>query len=281
MKNNGDIMDKIYLKNVEIFGSHGVFQEEKKLGQKFILDLELSLSLEEAGKNGDLTKSVHYGELCHGVEEEFTKTSYDLIETAAEKVAEYTLTKYPMVERVKVTLKKPWAPIGRHLDYAAVEIERGWHESYLSIGTNMGDKEANLKEAIRLIDDCDFIKVEKVSSFLVTEPWGYEDQDEFLNAALKIRTMFSPRELIRKLLSIEQEMKRERIVKWGPRIIDLDVIFYDDLISDDEEIILPHPRMEEREFVLKPLSEIAPNKTHPLLKKRVFGLLEDLKKGSE
>ena len=190
-------MDKIYLKNVEIFANHGVFQEEKTLGQKFILDLELTLSLEEAGKTGDLTKSVHYGELCHGIEKEFTKTSYDLIETAAEKVAEYTLINYPIVESVKVTLKKPWAPIGRHLDYAAIEIERSWHEAYLSIGSNMGDKEKNLNEAISFIKNLENTKIEKVSSFIVTEPWGYLEQDEFLNGALKIKTLLSPKDLLK------------------------------------------------------------------------------------
>ncbi|MGG7178611.1 2-amino-4-hydroxy-6-hydroxymethyldihydropteridine diphosphokinase [Clostridium paraputrificum] len=268
-------MDKIYLKNVEIFANHGVFKEEKTLGQKFILDIELTLNLEEAGKSGDLTKSVHYGELCHGIEKAFTEESHDLIESAAEKVAEFTLVNYPMIELVKVTLKKPWAPIGRHLDYAAVEIERGWHEAYIAIGSNIGDKEANLNEAIKRMGECREINIEKVSSFIVTEPWGYTDQEEFVNGALKIRTYLSPKELIRKLLSIEHEMKRERVLRWGPRIIDLDVIFYDDLISEDEEIILPHPRMEERDFVLKPLNEIAPNKIHPLLRKRVFRLLEE------
>ena len=269
-------MDKIYLKNVEIFAKHGVFKEEKFLGQKFIIDLELSLNLEEAGKSGDLTKSVHYGELCHGIEKVFTNESYDLIETAAEKVAEFTLFTYPIVQGVKVTLKKPWAPIGRHLDYAAVEIERGWHEGYLSIGSNIGDKNKNLQEAIDKIKESKDIVVESVSSFIVTEPWGYTQQEEFLNGALKIKTILSPKELMIKLLGIEEEMKRERVIKWGPRIIDLDIIFYDDLISEDEKVILPHPRMEERAFVLKPLSEIAPNKIHPLLNKRVFRLLEEL-----
>ena len=80
------------------------------------------------------------------------------------------------------------------------------------------------------------------------------------------------------LLDIEQEMKRERIIKWGPRIIDLDIIFYDDLVLEDELVTVPHPRMEEREFVLKPLSEIAPYKIHPLYRKRVFELLEELNK---
>lgn len=272
------MMDKIYLKNVEIFANHGVFNEEKTLGQKFILDLELKLDLEEAGKTGNLTKSVHYGELCHGIEKEFTKESYDLIETSAEKVAEYTLINYPMVESVKVKLKKPWAPINRHLEYAAVEIIRGWHEAYLSIGSNIGDKEENLKEAIKKINDSKYINVEKVSSFIRTEPWGFEDQEEFLNAALKIKTVLSPKELIKNLLSIENDMKRERVIKWGPRIIDLDIIFYDDLITEDDEITIPHPRMEEREFVLEPLNELAPNKIHPLLKKRVFRLLEEIRK---
>ncbi|MBS5987168.1 2-amino-4-hydroxy-6-hydroxymethyldihydropteridine diphosphokinase [Clostridium sp.] len=271
-------MDKIYLKNVEIFANHGVFKEEKTLGQKFILDLELTLSLEEAGRTGDLTKSVHYGELCHGIEKEFMKESYDLIETAAQKVAEFTLYNYPLVKDIKVTLKKPWAPIGRHLDYAAVQIERGWHEVYLSIGSNIGNKEENLNRAIELINSYKEIEVTKVSSFLVTEPWGYLDQEEFVNAALKLKTILSPQELMKILLDIEQEMKRERIIKWGPRIIDLDIIFYDDLVLEDELVTVPHPRMEEREFVLKPLSEICGNKVHPLLKKRVFRLLEDIEK---
>ena len=269
-------MDKIYLKNVEIFANHGVFKEEKFLGQKFILDLELTLDLELAGKYGDLNKSVHYGELCHGIEKEFTKESYDLIETAAEKIAEYTLLTYPIVKEVKVKLKKPWAPIGRHLDYAAVEIQRGYHDVYLSIGSNMGDKEKNLKEAIERLEGNKGITVERVSSFIKTEPWGYTDQEEFLNGALKIRTILSPKELLKVISKIESEMKRERIIHWGPRTIDLDIIFYDNLILEEEELVIPHPRMEERKFVLEPLNEIAPYKVHPLLKKRVFTLLKEV-----
>ncbi|MBD7909919.1 MULTISPECIES: 2-amino-4-hydroxy-6-hydroxymethyldihydropteridine diphosphokinase [Clostridium] len=270
-------MDKIYIKNFEIFANHGVFSEEKNLGQKFILDIELSLPLEEAGKTENLKKSVHYGELCLGIERVFTEKSYDLIESAAEKIAEFTLTTYPIIKSVKVKLKKPWAPIGRHVDYAAVEIERGWHEAYLSVGSNIGNKEDNLNIAIKMLKETKEVMVEKVSSFIVTEPWGNVDQDEFLNGALMIRTTLSPKYLLDKLLEIEEKMHRVREVKWGPRIIDLDVIFYDDLVLEDDYITIPHPRMEEREFVLKPLSEIAPNKVHPLLNKRIFKMLEELK----
>lgn len=270
-------MDKIYIKNFEIFANHGVFQEEKNLGQKFILDIEASLSLEEAGKTGDLTKSVHYGELALAIEKVFTEKSYDLIETAAEVVANYVLSNYELIDSIKVKVKKPWAPIGRHLEYAAVEIERSWHEAYISIGSNMGNKEENLNKAIELLKEEKDIKIEKISTFIVTEPWGKLDQDEFVNGALKIKTLLSPKDLLTKMLAIEEKMHRVRVVKWGPRIIDLDLIFYDDLVLEDDFLTLPHPRMEEREFVLKPLAEIAPNKVHPLLKKRVFKLLEELK----
>ena len=270
-------MDKIYLKNVEIFANHGVFKEEKTLGQKFVLDLELTLSLEEAGRTGDLTKSVHYGELCHGIEKEFMKESYDLIETAAQKVAEFTLYNYPLVKDVKVTLKKPWAPILRSLDTVFIEIERQWNEAYLSYGSNMGDKEYYIEEALNEIDKAYHTEVVKKSSLIKTEPWGYTEQDEFLNGACIIKTLLNPKELIKFLLGIEEKLKRERTIKWGPRTIDLDVIFFNDLISEDEEIVLPHPRMHQRSFVLEPLNEIAPYKIHPLYKKRVFELLEELK----
>ncbi|MDO5039236.1 2-amino-4-hydroxy-6-hydroxymethyldihydropteridine diphosphokinase [Clostridium sp.] len=269
-------MDKIHLKDVEIFANHGVFEEEKRLGQKFIFDIELELDLSVAGKTGDLNSSVHYGELVYEIEKIVSEKSYDLIETVGEKVCEHILLKYRMIKNAKVKVKKPWAPIGRHLSYAAIEINRGWHEAYISIGSNIGDKEKNLIEAINNLEDIKGIIIDKVSSFIKTEPWGLKEQDEFLNGAIKIKTVLSPRELMEVLLNIEKTMKRERIVKWGPRIIDLDIIFYDDLVTDDEYITIPHPRMEDREFVLKPLLEIAPNKVHPLTKKRIFKMIEEL-----
>ncbi|HJF34433.1 2-amino-4-hydroxy-6-hydroxymethyldihydropteridine diphosphokinase [Clostridium perfringens] len=271
-------MDKIIIKDFEVFGNHGVFEEEKRLGQKFVLSIELFLDTREAGVTGDLSKSVHYGELAHKVEEEFKKQSYDLIETAAEKLCEFILLEYNLVKKVKVSLKKPWAPILRSLDTVSIEIERGWNEAYLSYGSNIGDKKYYIEEALNEINKAYHTKIIKKSNLIETEPWGYTEQDEFLNGACKIKTLLNPKELIKFLLSVEQKLKRERKIKWGPRTIDLDVIFFNDLISEDEEIILPHPRMHERSFVLEPLNEIAPYKVHPLYRKRVFELLEELNK---
>lgn len=269
-------MDKIYLKDVEIFANHGVFKEEKVLGQKFIFDIELKLDLIKAGRFGNLEDSVHYGELCHGIEKVVCEESTDLIETVGERVATYILDTYPLVLEVKVKVKKPWAPINRHLKYAAIEINRGWHTSYLSIGSNIGDKILNLQKAIELINKIEGTTVTKRSDFIKTEPWGLKEQEEFLNGALEVKTRLEPRDFMRELLKIEKDMKRERIIKWGPRIIDLDIIFFDDLVLSFDDLVLPHPRMEEREFVLKPLSQIAPYKLHPVLNKRVFRLLEEI-----
>jgi len=269
-------MDRMYIKDLQVYGFHGVNQEEKNMGQRFLISLELFISLNEAGESDDLDKTVNYAELCCGVEEEFKKEKYDLIETAAEKVAQFILLNHKLINRVKVKIKKPWAPIGKPLDYAAIEVDRKWHTAYIAMGSNMGDREKNLNAAIELINDSMWTKVTKVSSFYETEPMGYLDQDKFVNGALEVRTLLSPKKLMRFLLEKEEDLKRERIIKWGPRTIDLDILLYDNLITSEEEIIIPHPRMQERLFVLKPLADIAAYVMHPVLNKRIIELMNNV-----
>ncbi|BCZ44153.1 7,8-dihydroneopterin aldolase [Clostridium gelidum] len=269
-------MDKMYIKELELFGFHGVFEEEKRLGQKFILSLELDLDLKAAGKTGDLTKSVHYGELCEKVDKEFVRESYELIETVALNLAEFIINEYKMINGVKVFLKKPWAPVKKHLDTVEIMVERRRHKAYIGLGSNIGDKEKYLKEAINKISIEKDIEIGKQSSFITTKPWGYLEQEDFLNAVVEIETILEPEELMDLLLKIEAELDRERTIKWGSRTIDLDIIMYDDLISSNEKVILPHPRMHEREFVLKSLNEIAPYLMHPVIHKRVFTLLDEI-----
>ena len=199
-----------------------------------------------------------------------------MIEAAAEHLAQYILKEFTLIKSVKLILKKPWAPIGRPLDYAAVEIERAWHKAYLGVGTNMGHKQANVDEAIKLINASGNTKVTKISKMYETKPVGYLEQDDFLNCALEINTLLSPKELVRFLLEVEKGLKRERVIKWGPRTIDLDVLLYDNIISEDEEIIIPHPRMHERLFVMEPLCDIAANVIHPILMKRNYEIKEDI-----
>ena len=269
-------MDKIHIKDLEIIGFHGAIPEEKVLGQKFILSFELDVDLRKAGKNDDLTKTVHYGELAQKVEEEFTKTSYDLIEKAAEEICEFVLLNYPLVKKVKLLLKKPWAPTRKHVEYVAVEIERKWNKVYIAAGSNLGNKEETLKEAIDKIDKRKDCVVTKVSNFYTTDPVGYEDQDKFVNCVFEIDTLQTPSELMDTLLEVEKDFKRERIIRWGPRTLDLDIIFYDDIISYDEHILIPHPRAHERQFVMKPMCDINPYYVHPIYRKRVMDISSEL-----
>ncbi len=269
-------MDKIHIKDLEIIAFHGAIPEEKVLGQKFVLSFELDVDLRQAGKTDDLTKTVHYGELAQKVEEEFTKTSYDLIEKAAEEICEFVLLNYPLIKKVKLLLKKPWAPTRKYVEHVAVEIERKWSKVCIAAGANLGDKEETLKEAIERINDKKDCIVTKVSDFYTTNPVGYENQDKFVNCVFEIDTLQTPSELMDTLLEIEQEFKRERIIRWGPRTLDLDIIFYDDIISYDEHILIPHPRAHERQFVMKPMCDINPYFIHPVYRKRIIDISNQL-----
>lgn len=270
-------MDKIIIKNLELIGNHGVFKEEKKLGQKFLISVEMRTDIRLAAKNDDLNYSTHYGMVANDIEKLFSSNSFDLIETCAEKIANMILLNYTLIKEVTVNIKKPWAPIQKHFDFVGIEINRKWHTVYLSIGSNIGAKKDNLSKAIELINNLSNTTVTKISSFLETEPYGLKEQDNFFNACLEIKTLFSPHELLNKLLEIEKEMGRVRTIKWGPRIIDIDIILFDNLILQDYNLAIPHPYMCDRMFVLNPLSEIAPNIIHPLENKTISFLKNKLK----
>ncbi|HIJ59764.1 MAG TPA: 2-amino-4-hydroxy-6-hydroxymethyldihydropteridine diphosphokinase [Nitrospirae bacterium] len=150
----------------------------------------------------------------------------------------------------------------------------------LSIGSNLGKREENINKAIKMLSERGVI-VQEVSSFYETEPWGYKDQPAFINIAVKAKTSLSPQKLLDVVKSIELKLGREKNFKWGPRLIDIDIIFYNDLIIDNDEIKIPHPLMQEREFVLKPLVEIMPHMVHPLFQRNIETLLNEFKGGIE
>ncbi len=148
--------------------------------------------------------------------------------------------------------------------------------AYIGIGSNLGDREFNCKQAIGLLRQKG-TTVSKESSLYETKPWGVRDQPLFLNMAIEIETDLKPFELLNTLKDIEKEMGREETFLWGPRIIDLDILLYDNNIVDEEGLRIPHPDMQDREFVLRPLCEIAGNVTHPLLLLSMGELLQRLK----
>ena len=155
------------------------------------------------------------------------------------------------------------------------------HTAYIGIGSNLGTSGKNCVEAIEKISTNDHIKIISKSSFYKTAPIGDIEQDWFINSVIRVDTKLNPKELLLALLNIESEMGRIRKEKWGPRLIDLDLLFYDKLILNQEGITLPHPEMQKRNFVLVPLNEISENLTHPILKKTVKTLLQESSDDSE
>ena len=149
------------------------------------------------------------------------------------------------------------------------------HTAYIGIGSNLGSKEENCRNAVKLLIE-NGIKVTSLSSGIRTEPWGVTDQPEFVNMAIRIETVLEPEDLLKLLKKIERDMGRRTTMRWGPRLIDLDILFYDELVLKTPVLEIPHPGITERYFVLKPLAEIAPGLVHPVVKKTIRELLTSI-----
>lgn len=270
-------MDYIYLNGMSFFAYHGAFAEEKKLGQRFIIDLRLGLSLQQAGETDDLAMTVHYGEVYELIKRVMSEKSYDLIESVAEKIAQEILIDFPLVQEVSIFLKKPEVPIPGILDYAAIELKRKrGQKAYLGLGTNMGDKEEQIKQAVDCLAIEPEIKVLRRANLYITAPVGYTDQDWFLNTVVEIETTLSPEELLKAINSIELKQSRVRLVRWGPRTLDIDILLYGTERVVLPHLEIPHTRLAERAFVLYPLSELIPDYVHPVLGRTVQALKDSL-----
>lgn len=269
-------MDKIFIKNLEVYAYHGVLDEERRLGQKFFIDAVLYADLREAGMSDALDKTVNYAELCQKISEYTKANPRRLIEAAAEDIAQLALTEYGCVKKIDVTIKKPSAPVGLPLEYPSVSITRRRHTAYIALGSNMGDKEEYLKNAVKAVDADKNCTVTAVSDFIVTEPVGGVEQDDFLNGCMQIETLYTPYELLKFLNAVEAEAGRERLIHWGPRTLDLDIILYDEEIVSTKDLKIPHIEMQNRRFVLEPLAAIAPYARNPVNGKTILEMLNNL-----
>lgn len=269
-------MDKIEIKKLEIFANHGVFPEENVLGQKFVISATLYTDTRKAGLTDELTASIHYGEVSHMITKFTKEHTYKLLEALAENLCQMLLQELPLLKMITLRIEKPWAPVALPLETVAVEITRRWHTAYVAFGSNLGDKKKFLDDGIQGLRTTPSCEVEAVSEYLVTEPYGGVEQDEFLNGVLKLRTLLTPEELLDRLHELEAAANRERIIHWGPRTLDLDILFYDNEIIDTPDLHIPHIDMENRDFVLKPMDEIAPYYRHPVLNKTIHQLLNEL-----
>ncbi|KYH13159.1 2-amino-4-hydroxy-6-hydroxymethyldihydropteridine diphosphokinase [Staphylococcus kloosii] len=135
--------------------------------------------------------------------------------------------------------------------------------AYLGLGSNVGERLEQLESAIKILDNVEGVQVSQISSVYETEPVGYVDQPNFLNLCVEVKTELTPQQLLQQCFYTEQQLHRVRDIRWGPRTLDVDILLYEDEIIEEENLIVPHPRMRERAFVLTPLSDIAADVVEP------------------
>ena len=269
--------DQIVIEDLEVYGYHGVFPEENEKGQPFFVNAILYTDTRKAGITDELEYSTHYGLVCNVLHDLIAGEPYKLIETVAEEAAREVLLKFPLVRAITLEVRKPEAPIGLPFRSVSVKITRGWKNCSVAFGSNMGDSKAIVEQGIAELKALQEIRVLKVSDYIKSKPYGGVEQNDFLNGALLLETLLTPPELLEKLHQIEQHAHRERILRWGPRTLDLDILIYDDVIMETEDLILPHKDMLNRDFVMKPLAQVAPGQIHPLERKTIRQLWETMK----
>ena len=271
-------MDRITITRLEVVSNHGVLDAEKILGQKFYVSLELALDLQKAGQTDNIDKTINYAEVCDLVVWLMQGKTHNLIETCAEKIAANLLKAYANINEVTVKIEKPHAPIKHSFGNVAVLITRTRETVYIGLGSNMGDKEANLNKAISAMSNLPDLTVIKSSTFHETKPVSDIPQSDYLNAVVMATTTYSPDCLMETLLQLEIDLGRERPgTPLGPRVIDLDLLFYGDKRTDSAFVTLPHPRLHERLFVLEPFCEVNPLFVHPIKGKRIYELRDEMR----
>ena len=150
------------------------------------------------------------------------------------------------------------------------------HSAYIGFGSNIDDRLSYIQNAIHALSEAEGITLQKISSLYETEPVGYEEQAKFLNGAVAIETCLSPHTLLQTLKQIEADVGRQNRTRWGPREIDMDILIYGDICLRFPDLVIPHPEMHLRRFVLAPLAEIAPNLLHPVFNQTIQTLLKRL-----
>ena len=256
--------DHVLINDLRFESIIGVLDHERLAPQPLRVDVDMEIDLHDAGASDDLEQTVHYGEVAVALADLARDTQYLLLERLAQHMAEVVLS-FPLVRAVELTLTKLQPPIPEQIDSTAVRIRRvraevsttTRHRAIVALGSNLGHREGHLRFAVERLGE----SVVAQSQVFETDPvGGPDDQGAYLNMVVVLETELDPYALLRWLHRIEADAGRERVIHWGPRTLDLDLLFFDDVVITGGNLAVPHPRYAERRFVLAPLSEVAPDK---------------------
>lgn len=270
-------MDKIRISRLEVYAYHGVLEHEKKQGQTFYISADLFVDLKPAAGTDDLEKTINYAEICQEITRLMTEKTYDLIETCGDVILRHIMGQYPQIKEMEVTIFKPQAPIGLPLDCVSVQLSRRRNTVYFGLGANMEAPKLQLDTAIEKLKN-ENLNIVAVSPYHQTKPISHIPQDDYVNCVVKGETIFTAEELLCHTQNIENQMGRVRKERFGERVIDIDILLYGQEVIHTEHLIVPHPRMHERLFVLVPFCEIDPYVVHELCKQRMISIKEELEK---
>ena len=258
-------MDRIDINGLRVMTLVGVLAHEREAAQPLQVDLSLEVDLADAGFSDELADTAHYGLVAERVAAVMRESKDLLLERLAHRIAEEALL-VDRVEAVELTLTKLRPPIPEDLQSTAVHIRRDrkqlnvpvrqQHTAIVALGSNLGDRVGFLRFGIEQLGS-----VVRQSRVYETEPvGGPEQQGAYFNMVAVVETPLDPFAFIRRCQRIEAMAGRQRVIHWGPRTLDIDLLFYDDANISTEELLVPHPRIAQRRFVLHPLSDVAPER---------------------
>lgn len=260
--------DQIHITGLRAVAIVGALPHEREFAQPLRIDLVLDVDLHDAGASDELGDTVHYGEVAERVVDAVQESKDVLLERVAARIVDVALT-FDRVDVVDVLVTKLRPPIPVDAETTAVRLQRSRaeatvaplrpHRAWIALGSNLGDRLGFLRAGVLGLPN-----VVAMSQVYETDPvGGPDDQGAYLNMVVEIETTLDPHALLRRCQRIEAEAMRQRIVHWGPRTLDIDIVMYDDVVIRSEELTVPHPRYAERRFVLTPLAEIAPERCPP------------------